>query len=78
MGMIDMNAIFDKDLLTVRETLARAKADGFPISEYALRQTIKNGVIPVYNPHGKGLIYYPAFIEVFTGRPYQKKDRKNP
>lgn len=31
------------DVVTVREAVQRAKADGFPISEYTLRQWIRPG-----------------------------------
>ena len=38
------------DVVTVREAVQRAKADGFPISEYTLRQWIRAGEIPVRKP----------------------------
>lgn len=47
------------DVLSVRETVSRAKADGMNISEYALRQWIRNGEIPSRKAGQKILIYYP-------------------
>lgn len=34
------------DIVTIREAVRRAKADGIPVSEYTLRQWVKTGVIP--------------------------------
>lgn len=34
------------DMLTVHETAARAKSEGLPVSEYALRRWVKTGAIP--------------------------------
>ena len=35
------------NMVTVREAVKRAREDGFPISEYTLRQWIRCGEIPV-------------------------------
>lgn len=50
------------DVVTVREALARAKAEGLPVSEYALRGWIKTGEIPVRNIGHKSLLYYPNLV----------------
>ncbi len=50
------------DVLTVRETVRRAKADGLPVSEHTLRQWIASGAFPVRTAGRKYLIYYPNLI----------------
>lgn len=50
------------DVVTVREAVARAKEDGLPVSEYALRGWIKTGEIPVRNIGHKSLLYYPNLV----------------
>ena len=50
------------DVVTVREAVQLAKADGFPISEYTLRQWIRAGVIPVRKAGPKYLLYYPNLV----------------
>lgn len=36
----------EKSILTIKETVERAKARGMPISEYTLRRAIRSGAIP--------------------------------
>lgn len=58
------------NVLTVRETVQRAKAEGLPISEYCLRLWIKQGKIPVRNIGSKLLVYWPnveAFLTCSAG-----------
>ena len=50
------------DICTIREAVRRAKDDQIPISEYALRQMIKTGAIPVRLIGRKALVYYPALV----------------
>lgn len=50
------------NVVTVREAVKRAKQDGFPISEYTLRQWIKTGAIPVRKAGAKLLIFYPNLV----------------
>lgn len=50
------------NVVTVREAVKRAKDDGFPVSEYTLRQWIRRGVIPVRQAGTKILIFYPKLI----------------
>lgn len=52
-----------RDIVTVREAVARAKADGLPISEYALRSWIKNREIPTRKVGNKTLLYYPNLMK---------------
>lgn len=49
-------------VVTVREAVRRAKAEGLPVSEYALRAWIRTGAIPVRNVGSKALIYYPHLV----------------
>ncbi len=48
------------NMVTVREAVKRAREDGFPISEYTLRQWIRCGEIPVRKAGTKILIFYPT------------------
>ena len=50
------------DVLTVREAVSRAKAEGLPVTEYTLRRWIKAGSIPVRSVGSKALVYYPNLI----------------
>ena len=51
------------DVLTIRETVQRAKEDGLPVSEYTLRQWVKAGAVPVRKIGQKALIYYPNLVK---------------
>ncbi len=58
------------NVLTVRETVQRAKAEGLPISEYGLRLLIKQGEIPARSIGTKLLVYWPnveAFLTCSAG-----------
>ena len=50
------------NVLTILQVLERLKADGLPLSEYALRLMVKRGAIPVRYAGKKALIYYPNVI----------------
>lgn len=50
------------DVLTVRESVARCKAEGLPVSEYTLRQWVKTGAIPARKVGQKALIFYPNLV----------------
>ena len=50
------------DVVTIREAVARAKAEGLPVSEYTLRAWIKVGAIPVRTAGHKALLYYPNLV----------------
>ena len=47
------------NVLTIREAVIRAKADGLPVSEYSLRTWIRTGAIPVRKVGQKSLLFYP-------------------
>ena len=50
------------NMLTIRQVVERLKADGLPLSEYALRLMVMRGAIPVRYAGKKALIYYPNVI----------------
>ena len=50
------------DVLTVREAVCRARAEGLPVSEYTLRQWVKQGRVPVRRIGRKALLFYPALV----------------
>ena len=50
------------DVVTIREAVQRAKADGLPISEYTLRQWVKTGAIPARKVGQKALLFYPNLV----------------
>lgn len=57
------------DILTIRAAVARAKSEGFGVSEHALRQWIAQGLLPVHKSGNRVLIYYPNLIVFLrTGR----------
>lgn len=59
------------DVLTIRETVQRAKDEGIPLSEYTLRQWIRGGVIPARIVGRKALIYYPNVLKFLRCEPMQ-------
>ena len=50
------------DMLKTRPCVKRAQAEGYQISEYALRQWIRVGAIPARKVGNSYLIYYPNVI----------------
>ena len=50
------------DIMSVRETVKRAKADNLPISEYALRRLICENRINCVKIGRKSLLYYPNVV----------------
>lgn len=54
------------DVVSIREAVQRAKADGLPVSEYTLRQWVKTGAVPVRKAGSKMLLYYPRLVEFLT------------
>ncbi len=51
------------DVVTVREAVQRAKSEGFPVAECALRRWIKTGEIPHRTAGRKILIFYPRLVQ---------------
>lgn len=57
------------DVLTIRQSVARAKIEGLPVAECALRRWIKAGVFHGFRMAGsKVLVYYPALVDFLQGR----------
>lgn len=50
------------NMLNIRQTVTRLKADGLPLTEYALRMLVKRGSIPVRYVGQKALLYYPNVV----------------
>lgn len=50
------------NVVTVREAVQRAKADGLPVTEYTLRRWIKTGAVPVRTVGSKALLFYPNLV----------------
>lgn len=50
------------NVVTIREAVQRAKAEGLPVSEYSLRAWVKEGVIPVRKVGQKALLFYPHLV----------------
>ena len=50
------------NVVTIREAVKRAKLDGLPVSEHALRMWIRAGVIPVRKAGTKILLFYPNLV----------------
>lgn len=55
------------DLLSIRETAARCKAERVPLAESALRRLVATGELPALRSGTKHLIYYPNLIELLRG-----------
>lgn len=54
-------------VMTIREAVTKARADGLAVSEYALRCWIKQGKIPIRRVGaGKQLLFYPALVAFVT------------
>ena len=54
------------DVLTVRQAVERARADGLPVSECALRRWIKTGEVPARRAGVKQLLFYPNLVRFLT------------
>lgn len=51
------------DVMTIRETVQRAKQEGISLSEHALRRWVKTGAIPARKVGQKALLFYPNVIK---------------
>lgn len=54
------------DILTIRQTVARAKAEGLRIPEQALRGWVRSGDIPSRMSGRTALLYYPNVVKFIT------------
>ena len=55
------------DVLTVRQAVARARSEGLPVAECAVRRWIKTGALPVRWAGTKALLYYPGLVAFLQG-----------
>ena len=57
------------DVLTIRQAAARAKIEGLPVAECALRRWIRSGEFTGVRYAGsKALVYFPALVQFLQGR----------
>lgn len=49
-------------MVTIREAVRRAREEGMPVSEYAVRTWIRQGAIPVRRTGNRALLYYPSLL----------------
>ena len=54
------------DVLTIREAVQRAKADGLNLTEYSLRYFVRTGAIPTRKVGQKALLYYPNIVKFLS------------
>lgn len=52
----------EKQILTIQETVARAKREGMPVSEYTLRRALRSGAIPCRTVGKKYLIAWKNVV----------------
>lgn len=50
------------NMLTIRESVQRARGDGMDISEYSLRHWVRIGAVPTRKVGQKALIFYPNLV----------------
>ena len=56
----------EPDINTIPKLAQRAKADGLPISEYAIRRLIRTGVLPARYIGPKAVASYSALVRYFS------------
>ena len=50
------------DVVTIRQAVERARSEGMPVAECALRRWIKTGEIPTRRAGNKTLVFYPNLV----------------
>ena len=53
----------EKQILTIQETVSRAKQEGMPVSEYTLRRALRCGAIPCRTVGKKYLIAWKNVVK---------------
>ena len=53
------------NVCTIREAVARARADGLPVTEYSLRSWIKTGAVPVRMIGSKALLFCQNLLHLW-------------
>ena len=56
----------ERNILTIRQTIKRAKEDGLYISEAALRKLVANNQIAHFTVGDRAYIYYKNFCDYVT------------
>lgn len=54
------------DMLNIHEAAQRLKAEGMPVSEYAIRQWVRRGDIPARKAGRLILLYWPNVHDFLT------------
>ena len=57
----------EQNLMTISQTVARAKKMGINCSAYSLKKWIDSGSIPSVKAGNRNLIYFPNFMKFITG-----------
>lgn len=57
------------ELTTIRQTVKRAKSEGFNISESALRRWVKTGAIRCVQSGNRSLVFWPTLKAFLCGSP---------
>ena len=55
--------VTEKQILTIQETVSRAKQEGMPVSEYTLRRALRSGAIPCRTVGRKYLIAWQNVVK---------------
>lgn len=58
----------NNNMLTINQTLKRAREEGLCIPETALRRWVKDGQVHAVFAGKKALIYWPTLMEFLCGR----------
>ncbi|MCD8355065.1 MAG: hypothetical protein LUE11_00630 [Clostridia bacterium] len=53
----------ERQILTISETVSRAKSEGYPLSEYTLRRALRSGSIPCRTVGRKYLIAWQNVVK---------------
>ena len=71
-----MNTLKNRNVLSINETLKRAKLEGMDIPETALRRWVRDGTLRVTSSGRKALIYWPNLVKLLCGESAQVKLHK--
>lgn len=55
------------DVLTINQAVKRAKAEGIPVSENALRKWVKSGTLHATFTGTRALIFWPNLLRLLRG-----------
>ena len=63
----------ESNLLSPRGIVARAKAEGVPVTETAVRRWLKTGQLHAVHSGNRALIFWPTVYEYITGNKYGER-----